>query len=194
MDRAKITLRSFVPPEPPRTPKSVRTRRLLLDHAAALFIERGYTAVSIQDIAEAAGLTTGALYGHFRSKGQLLVEVFRTRIADADRRSELEDIAPDPGVEMMYSEDRRELRLLEVDAAAAARHDDDVAAGLREIYRDRLAQIEAAIPDAADPEVAAWVICVLNGGIGLIEAVGPPLPPADRLKAALIASTAGLLA
>ena len=41
----------FVPPEPPKTPKSADTRRRVLEIAAALFIERGYAAVSMRDIA-----------------------------------------------------------------------------------------------------------------------------------------------
>ncbi len=79
-----LTQRSFVPPPPPKTPKSAGTRRRLLDVAAELFIERGYSAVSMRDIAAAARLTKGAVYGHFRSKGQLLVEVIRWKIAERD--------------------------------------------------------------------------------------------------------------
>ena len=61
--------------EPPLTPKAAATRKRLLELSAELFIDRGYDAVSLRDIADAAGVTKGAIYGHFRSKGQLLVEV-----------------------------------------------------------------------------------------------------------------------
>src|SRR5262245_57797500 len=93
---APVLPRAFVPPEPPRTPKSERTRRRLLDLAAELFIERGYAAVSIRDIAVAAQLTNGAVYGHFRSKGQLLVEVIRWKIAERDAATDFAEIALDP--------------------------------------------------------------------------------------------------
>ena len=124
--------RRFVPPPPPKTSKSAGTRRRLLDIAARLFIERGYGAVSMRDIASAAKLTKGAVYGHFRSKGQLLVEVIRWKIAERDHTPGFSEATADleRGVELMYAEDGREIRLLEVDAAAAARHDPDVAAGL----------------------------------------------------------------
>src|ERR1700722_8244578 len=79
------SLRPFVPPLPPKTPKSAGTRQRLLGVAAELFIERGYNAVSLRDIAAATGLTKGAIYGHFHSKGQLLVEVIRWQIAERDR-------------------------------------------------------------------------------------------------------------
>jgi len=41
----------------------------------ALFQERGYTAVAMRDIAEAAGMRTASLYYHFPSKEELFVSV-----------------------------------------------------------------------------------------------------------------------
>ena len=136
---AHTAIRRFVPPPPPKTPKSAGTRVLLLEVAAPLFIERGYAAVSMRDIAAAAKLTKGAVYGHFRSKGQLFVEVIRWKIAERDHAPGFSEATADfeRGVDLMYAEDRREIRLLEVDAAAAARHDPDVAAGLASLYGER---------------------------------------------------------
>ncbi|MEV6342717.1 helix-turn-helix domain-containing protein [Actinoplanes sp. NPDC051851] len=48
------------------------TRRLLLDHALALFQERGYAATTIDEIAAAAGTTRTTFYLHFPSKAQLM--------------------------------------------------------------------------------------------------------------------------
>ena len=45
-----------------------RTRRRLLLAAADLFATHGYRGAALSDILEAAGLTKGALYFHFRSK------------------------------------------------------------------------------------------------------------------------------
>src|SRR5262249_39542676 len=106
----------FVPPPVPRTPKSAETRKRLLDVGAHLFIERGYSAVSMRDIAAAAELTKGAVYGHFRSKGQLLVETVRWKIAERDHSPEFRDAVANPvtGVVLMYDETGRETRLLEV--------------------------------------------------------------------------------
>ncbi|SDF94156.1 TetR/AcrR family transcriptional regulator [Klenkia brasiliensis] len=44
----------------------------ILEHATRLFAERGFAATSLQDIAEAAGLTRPALYHYVRSKDDLL--------------------------------------------------------------------------------------------------------------------------
>ena len=81
---------------PPLTPKSTATRKRLLDLAARMFIESGYAAISLRDIADEAGLTKGAIYGHFRSKGQLLVEVIRSELAQRDNMLDLGEAASIP--------------------------------------------------------------------------------------------------
>lgn len=53
--------------------KGARTRRRLLDAAAALVARYGLDAISLGDIAAAAGLKTGSVYFHFQSK-ELLIE------------------------------------------------------------------------------------------------------------------------
>jgi AcrR family transcriptional regulator len=185
----------FVPPPPPRTPKSAGTRRRLLDVAAGLFIARGYGAVSMQDIASAAGLTKGAVYGHFRSKGQLLVEVIRWKIAEGEHSPEFNDALADPerAVTLMYDRRGRDTRLLEVDAAAAARHDADIAAGLGDLYRERHERIRDAMETAGDPDTAAWLVSALTAGIGMKESTGLPLPDADRLGGAVLAALNGVV-
>jgi AcrR family transcriptional regulator len=54
------------------TPKSLRTRRRILDAAMSLFAERGYHASSNADVAEAAGLTRGAMLYHFPTREDLV--------------------------------------------------------------------------------------------------------------------------
>jgi AcrR family transcriptional regulator len=184
----------FVPPPPPRTPKAARTRELLIDTAAELFIRRGYEAVSMNDIATAAGLTKGAVYGHFRSKGQLLVEVIRWKVAERENRPGFIESTEEPedGIPLMFDEAGRAVRVLEVDAAAAARHDPDVAAGLAAFYADRHERIRAVSEELADPDTSAWLIAVITAGIGMREAAGVPRPDDAALKAALMAAIDGL--
>lgn len=50
-----------------------RTRARLLEAAKALFKENGYSATSLEQIAEAVGVTKGAIYGHFANKEELLL-------------------------------------------------------------------------------------------------------------------------
>ncbi|MGZ8795860.1 MAG: TetR/AcrR family transcriptional regulator [Thermoanaerobaculia bacterium] len=48
--------------------RSERSRQQILDAALKLFSHRGYGATSVQEIAEAAGLSKGNLYHHFPDK------------------------------------------------------------------------------------------------------------------------------
>ncbi len=61
---------------PPAT-DSADTRQAIFDNARRLFAERGYGAVTNKDVAEAAGITTGALYHYVDSKLDLYVAVHR---------------------------------------------------------------------------------------------------------------------
>lgn len=56
--------------------RSEATRTELLRVARDMFGERGYEATPIEDVAEAAGVTKGALYHHFASKRDLFQAVF----------------------------------------------------------------------------------------------------------------------
>jgi len=49
--------------------------RKILETAARLICEKGYDGASIQDIADACGLTKAGLYHHIRSKEHLLLEI-----------------------------------------------------------------------------------------------------------------------
>jgi TetR/AcrR family acrAB operon transcriptional repressor len=44
---------------------------LILDTAVRLFCEQGVSSTSLADIADASGLTRGAIYWHFKNKGDL---------------------------------------------------------------------------------------------------------------------------
>src|SRR6202451_2711854 len=56
-----------------RETSKARTRERVLAEAQRLFRERGYAATSLEQIAEAAEVTKGAIYGHFSSKEDLLL-------------------------------------------------------------------------------------------------------------------------
>lgn len=51
-------------------------RSRILDVARAAFVARGYADVSMQEIADAAGLTKAAIYYHFADKEDLFEQVF----------------------------------------------------------------------------------------------------------------------
>ncbi|MDX1871138.1 TetR family transcriptional regulator KstR2 [Mycolicibacterium sp. 120266] len=61
--------------ESPGQPASRRDE--LLDLAATMFAERGLKATTVRDIADSAGILSGSLYHHFKSKEQMVEEVLR---------------------------------------------------------------------------------------------------------------------
>ncbi|MEV6056134.1 ScbR family autoregulator-binding transcription factor [Streptomyces sp. NPDC052107] len=60
--------------------RAVRTRRAVLEAAAAVFAERGYAAATIAEILNRAGVTKGALYFHFDSKAALARGVLQEQL------------------------------------------------------------------------------------------------------------------
>lgn len=54
-----------------RLPRGQETRERILSEALRLFGERGYVNVSVEEIAEAAGVTKGAVYHWFADKDDL---------------------------------------------------------------------------------------------------------------------------
>ncbi|WP_219821918.1 ScbR family autoregulator-binding transcription factor [Streptomyces sp. Ru71] len=55
--------------------RAIRTRRVILEAAAAVFEKRGFEAATISEIFTVAGVTKGALYFHFQSKEDLALGV-----------------------------------------------------------------------------------------------------------------------
>ena len=100
-----------------------RTRERLLDAAAQTFARKGYAGATVEEIAEAAGYTIGALYAHFGGKQELFLELMssrtsrrRTAVAEIlgaeDGRDPVDALAeflertgsPDPDVMALWAE------------------------------------------------------------------------------------------
>ena len=60
-------------------------RRALLDEAAKLSVEQGLAAVTVQAVADAAGVTKGGFMHHFPSKQALIDAVFQEMLEAIDR-------------------------------------------------------------------------------------------------------------
>jgi TetR/AcrR family transcriptional repressor of nem operon len=71
------------------------TRQHIIERAAPVFNQRGFTGCSMQDLMEATGLEKGGIYRHFASKEELAVAAFRyamqaavaARLVDLDKVS-----------------------------------------------------------------------------------------------------------
>jgi AcrR family transcriptional regulator len=79
------------------TEQPVSRRDELLDLAATMFAERGLRATTVRDIADSAGILSGSLYHHFKSKEQMVEEVLRDFLDWLfGRYREIVDTEPNP--------------------------------------------------------------------------------------------------
>ena len=123
------------PPQPTRRRQQAdATRDRLLAAAAQVFADKGYTGTRVQDVAARAGVTTGAIYNHFRDKDQLLLRALAIELANltsgidrSGQRSEPLDV-----LKRLLSSLRRdegaEGRGLLVETVVAARRSDRIRA------------------------------------------------------------------
>ena len=59
--------------------KGERTRQSVLQAAYELFLEKGYAATSVREIAERTGLALGGIYNHFENKEAIFSELMIER-------------------------------------------------------------------------------------------------------------------
>ena len=161
---------------------AAETRERLLRAAADVFAVRGYDGTRVADIAAAAGVSNGALYAHFASKADLLVDALRTH-----GRNMLADmLAADPGrpvVDLLLTVGRllprrRDARgYLIIEALVAARRDEDVARPMQEYIAERagwlaglmrLAQAGDELDPALSPDALAHFCLLLAMGSALV--------------------------
>ncbi len=162
------------------------TRAALLDLAGELFAERGYIQTSIRDIARHAAVTSGALYGHFRNKADLLAEAINTRIATELEATSMGVPGSADYIETLtrsarQASKRRRLRALLVQGAAAAQTDEETRTRLRD---QQLAHIDLwikgyardrerlGIDPGVDIDTAVLYTWAVELGLGVLESVG----------------------
>jgi AcrR family transcriptional regulator len=160
-----------------RAEQTERNRALLLAAARKVFLERGYHGASVDQIADAAGFSTGVVYSQFGGKADLFLALLEARIAEraAGNLQAVTDLAGDQGlarlIEHAASVDRAEPEwgLLVIEFRVHAARDAELGRRYAAAHQRTLAGLERAVA-------------------GLYQRAGePPLPPADlaRLLAAI---------
>jgi len=97
----------------------VRTRAALLDAAAEVFSRRGLDGATLEEIAESAGFTRGAVHHHFASKEELFLAVITRHdeeLLAGFGRDVLGSLPPDAAASTarwreLHENDRREVAL-----------------------------------------------------------------------------------
>lgn len=72
-----------------------QTRRAIVDAALALFVEHGFSAVSMDDIAQAAGVSRSTAYRRFPTKEDVVLAVPRRWLATFDNATTDHPTLPD---------------------------------------------------------------------------------------------------
>ncbi len=196
-----------------RVERQARTRAELIAAAAAVFARRGYAGASVEEIAEEAGYSHGAVYSNFAGKADLFLVVFEGYMAERVRelaasQAELPAEAPleararalaDQWMERLARD--RESVLLHMEFIANGDRDPELArrfgtrsAAMREAvarYIEAFQEEEGVeLPLAADD--LALVLRAL--GIGLaIEALVSPEAVGDDLYGDFVELLVGLL-
>ncbi len=146
-------LRPLSPPAPrpaKDTPKSRRTRARILDHAARLIREIGYGAANNAVIAEAAGLTRGAMLYHFPTRESLVAGLVEHLSAQSDALFAEAARARAPGADVAEHAIDSYWRLLHAPPVLALR-ELGAAARTDPLVRESMASVTAAF-DRAEPE------------------------------------------
>ena len=159
---------------PPRLSAPAR-REQLLDVALEVFAGQGFHGTSMNDIAEAAGVTKPVLYQHFDSKRDLylaLLEEVGNQLIGAIAKATGE--APDgkaqteAGILAYFRwvhDDRDQFRLL---FGSGARREDDFAEAIRRVEDASAEAIAPLIAVDIDPDHQRTIA---HGLVGLVEGV-----------------------
>jgi AcrR family transcriptional regulator len=173
-------------------------RERLLDAAARVFADRGYDGTRIQTVVREAGLSTGAVYGRFGSKSDLLREAVVTRSTPqvarpapgADRAARVADLVARSASDLSAGLTDAEAILLET--YVTARREPEVAAALADAdqaWRTAVAPlVETALEDGTvdeglDPEAVLLLVRVLRLGMLLHRGSGLPTPDPESWEA-----------
>ena len=173
------------------SPEETRTR--LLEAAVQVFATRGYEGARVTDIARQAGLSSGAIYAHYASKAELLVDAIRAHGPNElslllapgdDRRESMADVLHRLGSALERRGPAQGTLLLE--AMAASRRDPELchvlvaSLGHREGLMEELVRHGQKVGDL-DDDVSADVFArfCLMVALGAMVVRVLDLPPTD---------------
>jgi AcrR family transcriptional regulator len=179
-----------------------RNRGLVLAAARRVFLERGYSAATVEAIADAAGFSKGVIYSQFESKADLFLALLDERISEraaenaavtrclagrealaAMLRRGRDDAMAEPGWPMLLIEFRtqaaRDPALAARYARAHARTVEQLAAIIEGAHQ------RAGLEPIRPPAELAWLVLALGAGLALEQSTDPELPRAAMETAGL---------
>jgi TetR/AcrR family acrAB operon transcriptional repressor len=211
--RVTFIFQSFKPMARRTKEEALATRHQLLEAAERVFAEKGVSRTSLQDIAQAAGATRGAIYWHFKNKADLFNAMMERVILPMEQA--MQKIGHDPAQDSLQelqeailspmrsiASDERTRRVFEVATlkveyvddllAIRARHVQTYADGVREIHRSLVeAASRSGLVLPMPPDIAAQGLQALMVGLIHTWSLAPNafelVPVAERSIAAYLA-------
>lgn len=147
-------------------------RQLLVDAASRLFAERGFRAVSLEDLAAEAGVSGPAVYRHFASKeallADLLIDVSEILLEQGKVRSQMADpVAALRSLIAFHTEfalrDRDLIRIQDHDFAHLASHDARTVSRLQRSYLEEWVRVLRSVDPTLSESVARTKIQAVFG-------------------------------
>lgn len=161
---------------------AAQTRQAILDAAEALFCGQGVAAATLEKISRRAGVTRGALYWHFKDKGDLLqalhdrsMLVQITLIENAAKEGHADPLGflEAAGIEMLatFEKDERQQRMFLIMNARSP--DEEGMAWVEKVNADLFRTLSSLIaqahanggltPDFSPAEAAVITLATMNG-------------------------------
>jgi AcrR family transcriptional regulator len=160
-----------------RSQHAEATRRAVLDAARALFGRQGYAQTSVDEIADAARVTKGAVYHHFAGKEALFRAVYAEVEADAQARALRagnEAMPPIGQIVAMINAyldaalDLEIRRITLIDGPAIVGHEPDEAAAQQPAYVAQRSFIAAAMANGQLMPLDPGTLVDLVGGLAWV--------------------------
>jgi AcrR family transcriptional regulator len=174
-----------------RAERSAQTRVELLEAAQRRFFHTGYHATSVDDIADDAGYTKGAVYSTFGSKAGLFLALFddivdrrlaATRalidVGDGGTEASLKALADQPAEER-----NARFLLLSIEFWVHAAREPALLDAFSERYRRLRASLAELAPQDSPLEPQRWalVTLALSNGFALERLIDPEGVPQDLM-------------
>jgi AcrR family transcriptional regulator len=189
----------------PKGDKRDRTRAKLMEAARSLIREKGHENTTVEDIAERAGMTTGAIYGNFKNRDELFISLGLTYWPPI--KPQVKPGASFPAIMRAMAEatiaaipDRSAVAVGRLTGLAYTLTNEEMRAQVREITAQsyefgeqwlRAVTREEDLPMPADQLVR--VLHVLTEGLVFQKLLTPELLPDETIRAAfaVLATKAG---
>ncbi len=189
-----------------REEKKQATRNRLIEAAAEVISRKGFAATSVDEVAEHAGLTKGAVYSNFTSKEELFLAVIDRHVSQrTETIGEVVDAGRSLGEQLAHGgqiftaalEEDRKWFLLGLEFSIYAARNPDVTPTLGRGYRQMRTQVAELIQRRAEEQGRALpvpadqlarAIFALSNGIAL-EKLGDP----DGVTSELFGEVLGLI-